>query len=313
MFLLVIHIYNTGNIYIGQQSDDEFDYNFIENYEDRKRKNMYVADIYSKFNLKKAQRMAECWEYIKIAHNTKTNVHKLAFANSCKVRLCPCCAWRRSRKYSIENSKMLRAINGKYIFLTVTVKNCAGNDLIHTINMLNNAWKRFYERKAIKQIMLGSVRNLEITYNKRTKLYHPHIHILMQVPGGYFGKHYIKQSDWQSIWREAAELDYNPIVDVRKVKNSKVYFEISKYVAKLSDVLDLKGEEAINVVETLDEALYKRRIISYTGTFRQWRREQKLKDDIEDKEESDFNNEDWEILCYRWIYGENRYNLVDIE
>ena len=302
----MIHIYNTGNIFINQVREDEKESDLKE-YAARKLANMIICNVYQKFDPAKAVRLYECWNYIKIAKHVETGQKKLIFATSCKVRLCPCCAWRRSRKYGIENSQMLTAINGNYIFLTVTVRNCDGKDLKKTLDELNTGWKRFYQRKKIKSVMLGSVRNVEITYNRRTKQFHPHMHIIMQVPASYYGKLYIKKSEYDRIWQESIRADYIPICDVRKVKGKKAVFEVSKYVAKLSDVLYLKGEELEKVIQTLDEALHKRRIMSYTGTFRTWRREQKLKDDIENEAIDYELSDEWEVMAYRWIYGENRY------
>ena len=163
---------------------------------------------------------------------------------------------------------MLQQIAGKYIFLTLTVKNCTGDDLSSTIDCILNGWKRFYSRKDIKSIMLGSIRNLEITYNSKTKTFHPHIHILIHVTPSYFGRDYITQKQWSMIWKDCARLDYTPITDIRKVKpGDNAYLEISKYVAKLSDLLYLDAAELAEVVKVLDPALAYRRHFPRSSDF----------------------------------------------
>lgn len=306
-----IYIYNTGKISINQENYN-FDNEINDFYGRKKIANQIIENAYIKIKSIKAKRLHECWSHIKIARNKSTMEKKLIFANSCKVRLCPCCAWRRSRKYALENQKMLSEIAGKYIFLTVTVKNCSGAELSSVLDSILIGWKRYYQRKEIKRIMLGSIRNLEISYNSIEKTYHPHIHILIHIPSSYFGKDYINHKSWCRIWQDCMRLDYNPIVDVRKVQaNSRSYFEISKYVAKLADVLKLRQDELSEVVSVLDKALTGRRIIGYTGDFRQWRRDNKLKEDIEDNEIITESSDDWEIYCYEWIYGKNTYQRTE--
>ena len=313
MFILSrFYIYNTGNLYINQQIIDIDD--IVNNkYGVKKIANQIIENAYLKIKnqkaLRKAERLHDCWSNIKIAKKKSTGESKLIFANSCKVRLCPCCAWRRSRKFALENMQMLNEIAGKYIFLTVTIKNVPGEQLTESLDIILSAWKRFYQRKDIKKIMLGSIRNLEITYNRKTKEFHPHMHILIHIPASYFGKDYISQKKWSTIWQECAHLEYTPIVDIRsvKAKNDKSYFEISKYVAKISDFLLLPEKELIEVIKFLDPALCNRRITGYTGDFRSWRREKKLSDEISDADSFVEGSEEWEVFCFRWIYGISKY------
>ena len=65
---------------------------------------------------------------------------KLFEADFCKDRLCPMCTWRRSLKLFGQTSKLMQHICAKekvrYVFLTLTVKNCAGENLSETIDEL---------------------------------------------------------------------------------------------------------------------------------------------------------------------------------
>ena len=321
-----IYIYNSKNIKIlqGLESNNIDEY-VNATFAERKKANEIIQESYyrlektKKLNSVKAKRLKDCWSHIKIAKHRITNEIKLVSANSCRVRLCPACAWRRMRKYAGENARMLANYavysNYQYIFLTVTIKNVVGADLSDTLSELLEAWKRMCKRKRLKSIMLGIIRNLEITYNRKSKTYHPHIHAIIAVPPTYFGKDYINQKEWQDYWKDAIRIDYEPIIDVRKIRNitdTKAIYEISKYVAKISSFLHLKDNEIDEVIYNMDLALTNRRIISYAGIFKEWRREQKLAEDIEDEDITDLGDE-WEIYAYQWIYGAHKYIQVDID
>lgn len=82
---------------------------------------------------------------------------------------------------------------------------------------------------------------------------HPHIHALLLVPASYFGKNYVKQSLWTSLWADVMRLTYQPVVDVRRayrkgsaagtgVDAFDAAIEAAKYVVKVSDVLALGPE-----------------------------------------------------------------------
>jgi plasmid rolling circle replication initiator protein Rep len=104
----------------------------------------------------------------------------------------------------------------RYLFLTLTVKNCSIYDLKDTVNDMNAAFKRLSERKTWPA--LGFLRSLEVTRSKDGSA-HPHFHLLLAVPSGYFvGRKYISTAKWAAMWQECLRIDYTPICDVRIVK-----------------------------------------------------------------------------------------------
>jgi len=79
---------------------------------------------------------------------------------------------------------------------------------------------------------------------------HPHIHSLLMVPASYFGRKYIKQTEWQQQWAVALGLDYAPIVDVRKTTSKEgspvladaaqdAVMEAAKYITKADQISKL--------------------------------------------------------------------------
>ena len=168
---------------------------------------------------------------------------KLSSAQFCRVRTCPICQWRKSLQWKAKAYKVLSLIADKYqnhrwLFLTLTVKNCYIRELRNTLVWLNQSWQRMSQRKKFPAI--GWIRTTEITMAKN-QLAHPHFHCLLLVRPSYFGKYYLKQYEWVNLWRSSLRIDYNPILDIRPLKLEKkpteLIPEILKYCVKESDLI----------------------------------------------------------------------------
>ena len=178
---------------------------------------------------------------------------KLRSAHFCRVRHCPVCQWRRSLMWQARFLKALPSIeqnnpSARWLFLTLTVRNCSITDLRHTIQNMNKAWHRFVQRKEF-DVVQGWIRTTEVTRGKDDSA-HPHFHVLMMVKPSYFGKSYVTQSRWTELWQDCARLDYTPIVHVQAVKSKtgigsidqtplrRAISETLKYAVKPSDMRD---------------------------------------------------------------------------
>jgi plasmid rolling circle replication initiator protein Rep len=105
----------------------------------------------------------------------------------------------------------------RWLFLTLTVRNCAIGELADTIKAMNAAWQRLKDRKEFKPV-LGWVRTTEVTRGKDGTA-HPHFHALLMVPPSWFkGSNYVKHARWVELWADCLRVDYLPNVDVRTVK-----------------------------------------------------------------------------------------------
>jgi plasmid rolling circle replication initiator protein Rep len=105
----------------------------------------------------------------------------------------------------------------RWLFLTLTIKNCEIGSLRSAIEHLNQSWRRLVKRKEFKHVQ-GWVRTTEVTRGADGTA-HPHFHCLLMVSPTYFtGKGYIKQIEWTDTWKECLRVDYQPVVDVRSVK-----------------------------------------------------------------------------------------------
>lgn len=156
---------------------------------------------------------------------------KLVSARFCRGRHCPICQWRRALMWQARFLKALPKIQARYpkarwIFLTLTVRNCALEELRATLQAMNQGWKRLLEKQPRKDQRdytqhgwpaLGFVRTTEVTRSDDGTA-HPHFHALLMVPPAYFGRWYIPQADWVKLWQDTMRLNYVPSVDVRAVK-----------------------------------------------------------------------------------------------
>lgn len=309
-----------------------------------KMANELLSLAYQSVNEKKAERLKWCCKTIEadVKKGTGELVRIVGFS-SCRVRLCPLCAWRRSLKNFWNTIKIVKWLKsheetaGKfsYLFITLTVKNCRGDALSATIDDLFAAVKRLYERKEVKKAFLGMVRNLEITHNvdinsKDYDTFHPHFHMIVAVRPSYFkSRDYISQKRLRELWRECLRVDYEPQVDVRRVKSkggddpsgceaAAAVAECSKYAAKSADyIIPDDWDLTVETVRILDAALDRRRLITYSGIFREVSQRLKL-EDCEDgdlikvgEELPEVDESELERVTYWWYSGYRQYYKIE--
>ena len=206
--------------------------------------------------------LERCCSWLLFRRYVEGSVLKLHKADFCRHRLCPVCNWRKSLKLFSQmkevSARLLQDFPGaRYLFLTLTVKNCSGAELAQTIDKMNfgfkllaNAGKTNASAKAVKANLLGYAKAMEIKYdaektitpemyaqrkkyyierglkagspNPNYGMYHPHFHVLLMVKPSFFtGKGYVKQEQWAEIWQDCMKLDYTPQVDIRAIKPNK--------------------------------------------------------------------------------------------
>jgi len=148
---------------------------------------------------------------------------KLQEAWFCRVRSCSVCIWRRSmmwraRFYNAVPRVMEAYPEHRFIFLTLTLRNCDLEQLRSTIQLMVAAWKRLAQSKEFR-VVVGFVRSLEVTRNPQTDQAHPHFHCLLMVPGSYFkSREYLSKARWGELWARSLRIDYQPGVHVRALK-----------------------------------------------------------------------------------------------
>ena len=205
--------------------------------------------------------LERCCSWLLFRRYVEGSVLKLHKAEFCRHRLCPTCNWRKSLKLFSQmkevSARLLQDFPGaRYLFLTLTVKNCSGAELAQTIDKMNfgfkllvNAGKTNASAKAVKANLLGYAKAMEIKYDaektitpemyaQRKKYYIERglkagsANRIRHVPSAFSraahgktvffkGTGYVKQEQWAEIWQDCMKLDYTPQVDIRAIKPNK--------------------------------------------------------------------------------------------
>lgn len=168
-----------------------------------------VQQVYAhggKHHFRYAERVAICSQVLEFArdppkHDQSQKI-KLKQAHFCHVRFCPVCQWRRALKYqAIVYQSLPRLMidypDSRFLFLTLTIKNCRVDYLRYTLDVMAKAWQRLTQLQVWPAI--GWVRSVEITRSKDRSA-HPHYHVLLMVPPTYFQGGYLRQTQWAELW-----------------------------------------------------------------------------------------------------------------
>lgn len=242
----------------------------------KKRQNESIIKWLIKENQQRtAENITHCAEYIGMTEiNGITRVVKADF---CRERICSVCAWRRQAKFVAQMSPILAELERdyKFLFLTLTIKNCNLQDLKQTIDIMLKGYDRLLKRRKVKKAFKGCIRSLEITHNKKDDTLHPHLHILVAVKQEYFTdtELYIPHSEIKQIWGEVIGAEYDPFCFIEAVKDDeigKAKIETLKYA--------LKPTIEPTALSAFYYILKGRRTISFSGIFAAKRREYKLSD-----------------------------------
>ena len=315
----------------------------VTDWQAKKLRTIELADSYRRLGEEfksKQFRVRDCGSFLEFRRYISDNSMKLNQANFCKVRLCPMCSWRRSLKIYGQVSKIMDEVvkneDLEFIFLTLTTRNCEGQDLSYTIDNIFKAFSKMTKRVKYKKAIKGHFRALEVTHNLSIMsdwfdTYHPHLHIILVVNKSYFRdtKIYMSQEEWTSIWKQCLQVDYTPLVHVTKVKDTnnkgieKIIAETAKYTVKSDDYI-IREDITNEIIETmtddavyiLDKALAHRRLTAFGGILKEYHKELNL-DDMEDGDLVNTDNEelredlDYVIERYSWNIGYNLHLKID--
>lgn len=262
-------------------------------FKEKKLFQLPIIEKYSFFNTKKSSDIFQCGKTLRFGlyqHLEDSSFSsRLEEMYTCKDRFCPFCNWRRARKMAIQSYKLLEAIqkkeNIRYIFLSLTLKNPKLEDTRSVISYMNKAFDRLTKSIRFKNSIAGHCKILEVHPQKDNLDYtHPHFHVVLAVRSSYFKNLYIRQDEWQEMWKNALRVDYDPSVDVRIIKSNdendpiaKVVAEAFKYPMKSSSLNALTWQQ----FEILTKELRGLRFLSFGGILKEYRELLKL-EDIED-------------------------------
>lgn len=298
-------------------------------WKERKLKNIELASQLDILGYRSFERVFQCAEVLKFVEQSD-GTKKLYQSYFCKNKLCALCNWRRSMKYSYQASKiveeaMVRQPKGRFLFLTLTVKNVTGQELNKSMTDILIGFNRLMKYKKVDKNLIGFLRATEVTYSKKLDSYHPHLHVLLMVKPGYFRSKadYLNQEEWTELWQKAMKLDYTPLVDIRAVKADKgkglkgAILETAKYPVKPFDVTDKKtdftDQEKLQIVDDMLTGLHRKRQIGFGKLFKEIKKDLDF-DDLEDGnlvqtgEDKDGTSSGREIVAI-WNWERKNYYL----
>lgn len=307
--------------------------------------NEYLSIAYQDIDPDKAERLRLCATRLHFLRHPETGEQTLEGAMFCHLRLCPICSWRRSLKAYAQMMQVVQYLDQhvrhyEWVMLTLTVRNVAGDELSSEIDRLMQGWDRFSRRAEVRKVVKGYMRALEVTHNLDASdpwydTYHPHFHALLAVNPSYFtDRTYLSQRRWRQLWQEAARLDYDPNLDVRRVKlydeaapaaaledgikwisETKAVAEVAKYTAKVGDyIIPDDWDMTVDTVRLLDAALSRRRLLAFGGVVADARRKLAL-DDAEDGDlvhvdgvdKAHLDDDGQMHITYIWYSGYRQY------
>ena len=257
----------------------------------------------------KAVLISKCATTLQFAESSITGHRRIKKANFCRQRLCPMCQWRLAERRRINFLKIIENLpSSNFLFVTLTVRNCKGEEIRETICLLVKSFYKFYKNKLKKNnkkgFSNGFYRSVEITYNKENNTYHPHMHVVLAVDSSYFNQNYMKKSEWRKQWQKYLGVDYLPQIEAEKVEGRKVGLanEFCKYITKPNlneDDLHLTAEQ----FELLDRQLRGIKMVYPSGVFAEAARKLKLKNnmdsaDLISESITDDNSDEWKKCWY---------------
>jgi plasmid rolling circle replication initiator protein Rep len=291
-----------------------------------------VSEVYASSRERRhwryAERMEACSQVLEFArdppkHDARQKI-TLKQAHFCHVRFCPVCQWRRALKYQAIVYRALPRLmmdfpDARFVFLTLTIKNCPVEQLRVTLKVMARAWQRLIELQVWPAV--GWVRGVEITRGKDGSA-HPHYHCLLMVPPAYFGAGYLKQHDWAELWQHCLRVEYWPIVDVRVVKQSTkrsgfrlngepmshmwlIVTEVLKYSVKASDMV--KDDRWFL---TLTDQVRGTRAVAMGGVLKQYFRAWRKKVDLTSEPGEVPPAEELDRLFFGWKQQVRKYRRI---
>ncbi len=240
---------------------------------------------------------------------------KLRTARFCRVRTCMVCAWRRSLMYKARAYKALpKALEAyptaRYLFMTLTLKNCPVGELRQSILHLNRSFSRLTKLKHFPAI--GFLKTVEVTRGRRGDA-HPHLHILLMVKPEFFSRNYINKKEWCAWWKRAAKVDYTPIIDVKAIQSQNsplgLLAEIVKYQTKPNDLIFADREWFLEYTRQIRST----KAFALGGVFKEYFKElerEETQDELIGNEEAGEGPDEGE-LYFGWQRSEKKYRMVD--
>lgn len=238
-----------------------------------------------------ADRRGELEQYYRNAfycNHTLTQTGGKITGKYCKTRICNTCNRIRMANLIDGYSPVLEQYSDLQ-FVTLTIPNVCAGDLKLSITSMGKSFVKVLDRLRKRGIRPDGIRKLEVTYNATRKDYHPHYHLV--VPGKETAKKIV--AEWLYV-NPASDIKAQ---DIRSVTSGSLK-ELFKYTAKVVTRVNGKQVIVLDAVDTIIQALHRRRIVQPFGQIRKL-----VSEDIEETFELDadrYDIPDYELMSWTW-------------
>lgn len=262
--------------------------------------------------LNRANAIRDCADFVLLGNCEHCGKSHVLSASLCRDRICPTCQWRLALRRAGEMVAVLQEICMDYNlqFITLTQKNCAPADLRDEIEKISQAWHRINARNRKNNYYDGFARVLEITYNKKSHMFHPHLHI---IGASFYGG--LNTITWQEMWMRAMKLNYLPECDARPIqadgertKIQKSALEAFKYTTKFTDIDAMRIKDFSEYLRAINS----KRFVNYSGIFKETRKKLHITDndnpaDMRDYDKCSECNSQLFKIAMRWSFAREQY------
>jgi plasmid rolling circle replication initiator protein Rep len=199
--------------------------------------------------VKRAERIQGCCSHPILTSRNNGESGVVLFC--CRDRMCPRCQAGRS----IETSKKISTVIGnmnapRQVELTVKHKQAK---LSVEIDRLWDSFRKLRKSKFWKKVCVGGIGVLEITLNPKTRLWHPHLHLV-------FDGQYCPQDQLSKEWKNAT--GDSEIVWIQAVHDrAKTAHYVAKYLSKSANPSDMEPCE----IREFAESIHGRRLVFTFG------------------------------------------------
>lgn len=162
-------------------------------------------------------------------------------SNACHLRWCPVC--QSATKYLVEQQTLDWLSNQtKPKFITLTLKHSSA-PLTHQLKCLYDSFRKLRRAKLLTESVTGGIWFFQITFNKETEQWHPHIHLVAN-------SNYIPQSQLSSLWLSIT--GSSSVVDIRVVRSqAKAADYVSRYATTPCKLLSVPFIKSIELFDSL--------------------------------------------------------------
>lgn len=200
--------------------------------------------LHSHYSLQKlSARLRQCGRNPWVERCTQTGKVRVV-SPACKVRFCPRCARLHARRTKARLSTWAGNVatdrTNRLRLVTLTLQS-TNADLSHQLTHLYAAYRKLRQRSLWKKATDSAIAILQVTFNRETQQWHPHLHVMQH--GRFID--YRKLTD---AWRRVTH--GSCVVDIREVRNpDKAAEYVARYVSRpLDDDPDMSPARLVEYV-----------------------------------------------------------------